>query len=301
MKARFRCPFRLTRHLDEAVVGTQSAYNIPVPWGIVLGANQSQSIPFPAFSTVAPYLTADNANYNALQAVLTKHVSHGLQFSASYTFAKNLGTQSWLSDPRNYKLDYGPLPNDLRDVVTVNAIYRLPFGKGQRWSPSNAIARTLVGGWTASSIFSFRTGFGFNPVIATTDLLMLNGNHVEDKPDVICSGSQPGRNFNNWYNGSCFVVPTEPTTVGAPLREGDVGIDSLRGPHATTQDFGLSKISTIKEHTTFEIRAEAFNLWNHTVLGLPNYFLAPPAPPFTGITYVDETPRLIQIAAKLSF
>jgi hypothetical protein len=291
----------LTHHLDQAVVGTQSAYNIPVPWGVVLGPNQSQSIPFPAFSTVAPYLTVDNANYNALQAVLQRQISHGLQFDAAYTFAKNLGTQSWLSDPRNYKFDYGPLPNDLRNVVTINAIYSLPFGKDQHWSPTNVVARTLASGWTASSIFNWHTGFGFNPVLSGTDLLLLNGNHVEDRPDAVCSGNPSNRTPNNWYDASCFVYPTEPTTVGASLREGNEGVGILRGPHTTTQDFGLAKMTNIRENTTLEIRVEAFNLWNHTVLGLPNYFQSPFAPPFTGITYVDETPRQIQLAAKLSF
>lgn len=291
----------VSRHLDQAVVGTQSAYNIPAPWGVVLGPNQTQSVPFPAFSTIAPYLTVDNSNYNALQALLSKHMSHGLDFNATYTFAKNMGTQSWLSDPRNYKIDYGPLPNDLRQVVSVSPIWMLPFGKGQHWNPSNTVSRTIVSGWTASTIINWHTGFGFNPVLNGTDLLMLNGNHNEDKPDAICSGRVSNPNYHNWYNASCFVFPTEPTTPGAPLREGNVGIDSLRGPHTTTEDFGLSKISNLKEHTTLELRVEAFNLWNHTGLGLPNYSQTPFAPPFTGITNVDETPRLIQAAAKLSF
>ena len=290
-----------SRHLDQAVVGTQSAYNIPVPWGIVLAPNQQQTIPFPGFSTVAPYLDVDNSNYNALQAILEKHMSHGLEFSATYSFAKNLGTQSWLSDPRNYKLDYGVLPDDLRNVVTVSPIWQLPFGTGQRFTPANGFARALVSGWTASTIINWHTGFGFNPVLNGTDVLMLNGNHNEDKPDATCSGKLANRSINNWYNANCFVYPAEPTAVGALLREGNVGINSLRGPHATTEDFGLSKLSHFNERTTLEIRAEAFNLWNHTVLGLPNYSQSPFAPPFTGITYVDATPRLIQVAAKLSF
>ncbi len=290
-----------SRHLDQAVVGTQSAYNIPVPWGIVMAPNQQQTTPFPGFSTVAPYLDVDNSNYNALQVILEKHMSHGLEFSATYSFAKNLGTQSWLSDPRNYKLDYGMLPDDLRNVVTVSPIWQLPFGTGQRFTPANGFARALVSGWTASTIINWHTGFGFNPVLNGTDVLMLNGNHNEDKPDATCSGKLANRSINNWYNASCFVYPAEPTAVGALLREGDVGINSLRGPHATTEDFGLSKLSHFNERTALEIRAEAFNLWNHTVLGLPNYSQSPFAPPFTGITYVDATPRLIQVAAKLSF
>jgi hypothetical protein len=89
--------------------------------------------------------------------------------------------------------------------------------------------------------------------------------------------------------------------VGASLRQGDVGINSLNGPRNTTEDFGLLKTTMLYERYTIQFRAEAFNMWNHTVLGLPNFANAPFATPNTTITYVDKTPRLIQLALKLMF
>jgi hypothetical protein len=291
----------VSRHLDESVVGTQSATNIPVPWGIVLAPGQTQSVPFPSFSTVAPYLQVDNANYNSLQVLVEKHMSHDFQVTGAYTWSKNLGTRSWLTDPRNYLLDYGPLNNDLRNVIAASPIWVLPFGKGQRWAPSNGVANALVEGWSASTVFSWHSGFPFQPTMSGTDVLHLNGHHSFDKPDQTCSGALAKPTPQQWYNGSCFIYPTEPTTAGASLREGNLGLNSLHGPRTTTEDFGLSKNTHITERFTWEFRAEAFNMWNHTVLGLPNYSNNPFSTPNTRISYVDETPRIIQLALKVHF
>jgi hypothetical protein len=291
----------VSHHLDQSVVGTQSATNIPAPWGIVLAPGQTQKVPFPAFSTVAPYLQVDNANYNALQVLVEKHMSHGIQFTGAYTWAKNMGTRSWLTDPRNYRLDYGPLNNDLRNVIAISPIWALPFGKGQRFAPSNRVANALVEGWNASTIFSWHSGFPFNPQMSGTDVLHLNGHHSFDKPDQACSGSLPRPSPQQWYDGTCFVFPTEPTTPGASLHEGNVGLNNLHGPRTTTQDFGLSKANQITDRLAAEFRVEAFNLWNHTILGLPNFSNSPFSTPNTRITYVDETPRTIQLALKVHF
>jgi hypothetical protein len=291
----------LSRHEDQSMVGTQSAYNIPAPWGIVLAPGQTQTVPFPSFSTVAPYLDVDNANYNSLQVLFQRHMSHGLGFTASYTWAKNLGTESWLSDPRNYLFDYGPLPDNLRSYLTVSPVWVLPFGKGQAFAPQNWLANKIVEGWTASTVVNMRSGFSFNPTMSGTDVLHLNGHHGQDRPDATCNGSLSNRSAHEWYNGSCYISPTEPTAVGASLREGDVGVNSLEGPRATTEDFGLARTGHITERFNLEFRVEAFNLWNHTVLGLPNHSNNPSSTPNTSIDYVDETPRLIQLGAKLHF
>jgi hypothetical protein len=84
-----------SRHLDEAQVGGQAVFNLPQPWGIVLAPNQQQQVPDPQFSTVAQFLSVDTANYNSLQTVLRRRLAQGFSFTASYTYAKNLGSQSW--------------------------------------------------------------------------------------------------------------------------------------------------------------------------------------------------------------
>jgi hypothetical protein len=293
----------VSRHLDQAQVGGQAVFNLPQPWGVVLAPGQQQQVPYPQFSTVGQFLSVDVANYNSLQAVLQRRFSHGVSFTVNYTYAKTLGTQSWLSDPRNYKLDYGRLPDDLRHVLTISPIYQLPFGSGYGLVPGNTLARNLVSGWTVSTIINLRSGFPFNPVLSGTDLLHLNGNIIEDRPDQICSGHVANPSPAHWFNAACFVLPSEPTTPGAALRQGDTGVDILDGPRAFTEDLGLSKATQIREGTSLEFRAELFNVWNHKVLGLPNASINPYAASDTvgRITTVDALPRVIQFGLKLQF
>lgn len=260
-------------------------------------------MPYPQFSTVGQFLSVDIANYNSLQVVLQRRLSHGASFTVNYSYAKGLGTQSWLSDPRNYHLDYGRLPDDLRHVLTISPIYELPFGAGHRLTPGNGLAQKLVSGWTASSIITLRSGFPFNPTLAGTDLLHLNGNIIEDRPDQTCSGHVANPSPAQWFNAACFVLPTEPTTPGAALRQGDTGVDILAGPRAFQEDLGLSKATQIGERTSLEFRAELFNVWNHKVLGLPNAAINPYAASGTvgRITTLDALPRVIQFGLKLQF
>jgi hypothetical protein len=165
------------------------------------------------------------------------------------------------------------------------------------------LAGKLVSGWTASTIISLHSGFPFNPTLTGTDLLHLNGTIEEDRPDQICSGRVANPSPTQWFNAACFVLPTEPTTPGAALRQGDTGVGILNGPRAFTEDLGLSKSTSITERTTLEFRAEMFNVWNHKVLGLPDAAVNPYAASNTvgRITTVDALPRVIQFGLKLQF
>jgi hypothetical protein len=51
---------------------------------------------------------------------------------------------------------------------------------------------------------------------------------------------------------------------------GNAGFDSMRGPHAFFDDMALSKSFTITERVKAQFRFDAYNLFNHPVLALPN-------------------------------
>ena len=124
--------------------------------------------------------TMSNASqrYDALQAVLQKRTSHGLQGQLSYSWAKCLsdspgyfgtgwgssnaqssgGQPGWqnIYDPR---ADWGPCYFDQTHVVAGQATYALPFGKGKVYGNNmNPVANAVVGGWEVGSMVSFHTG-----------------------------------------------------------------------------------------------------------------------------------------------
>jgi hypothetical protein len=293
----------VSRHLDEAQLGTQAQYNIPEPWGVVLAPGQTQQVPDPSFSSIGQFEDVDTASYESLQVNLRRRLSHGVSLSLAYTWGKSLTTMSWLSDPRNFKLDRGPSADDLSQALVISPIWQLPFGHGQRWVPTNHFAEKLVDGWEANTIITIYSGFPYNPILSGTNLLLLNGYNGEDRPDRICDGSLSHPTAAQWFNPACFVLPIEPTTPGALLREGTAGYDILRGPGSFAEDLALIKTTPVNERLNVEFRAEFFNVFNHPVLGLPNNAINPFASSSTvgEITNPASLPRIIQFALKVHF
>ncbi len=296
-----------TRHLDNGNGQAHlEVYNVPSPWGVVLAPGQVQTRAFPTFGAVDQHDTNDSSNYEALQVKAEHRFSHGLTFSASYSFSKTIVTQNWLADPRNAKLDRGPSNYDIRDSMTFSPVYMLPFGRGQHFlSNPNRVVGAILGGWTVSGIITYRTGLPFTPTLSGLDELNLSGLTGQNRPDRICSGNLPNPTASQWFNSSCFTPPVEPTTPGATLRIGNSGVNILNGPHWFSFDAGLAKTFHIKERFALDFRTEAFNVLNHPILGLPatalNLFAT--STPQTRITSTaaNTFPRIMQFAMKLHF
>jgi len=83
---------------------------------------------------------------------------------------------------------------------------------------------------------------------------------------------------------------------------GNVGRNSLRGPHFSQLDFSAFKDFHPKEKLKLQFRAEAFNILNHTNLGQPNASVDSPG--VAGrifATAANYVPRTWQLALKFNF
>lgn len=126
-------------------------------WGqLTYVANESQSV------------------YHGLNAQLRKTYSHGLMFSANYTWGKVLdnvtdgglgdyfntngygGLYSGVQDIQNQRGDRGPSEFDATHRFALSALWTLPSPK------SNAVARNVLGGWKLNSIVSLQSGRPFD-------------------------------------------------------------------------------------------------------------------------------------------
>jgi hypothetical protein len=76
------------------------------------------------------------------------------------------------------------------------------------------------------------------------------------------SVSNPGANL--WFNPAAFSEPQQ------PFRQGTAGRNSLRGPSLWESDLSLSKNLLLSERYKLELRADAFNVFNHANLANPN-------------------------------
>jgi len=208
------------------------------------------------------------SNYNSLQLTANRRFTGGFQAQASYTWSKcmtngefglgafNANSSSNYMDPYNSKLDKGPCSYDITHVVRFNGTYALPF-KGN----------VLLRGWQISGITSFSTGLPLNIVTGYDEATGGSLYSLQNRPDrnaAFTSDPIVGT-VNQWYNPAAFSMP-------APGTLGNLGRNVLRGPHFASTDVSLVKrtaIHKISEVFNVEFRAEFFNVFNHTNLGLP--------------------------------
>jgi hypothetical protein len=148
-----------------------------------LGQGRSTS-PYPLFNSMTGSTNNALSNYNALQAVLTKRMSWGLQFSTNYTwshFLDDMDSSGWGSregfqnyqNAYNIRLNYSNSNFDIRQMFKGLVVYQLPFGKGKMFMNTNLIADEALGGWEVATTFMAQGG---NPMGVTTGTNNTSGN-----------------------------------------------------------------------------------------------------------------------------
>ena len=116
------------------------------------------------------------ATYHAMQAVLQKRISNGLEGQVAYTWShcmtNNSGyygswgsaTQATTGSPYYQNLydphaDYASCYFDSKNILAAYATYNLPIGRGKMIGKNlNPVVNSVVGGWQASTIVSLHSG-----------------------------------------------------------------------------------------------------------------------------------------------
>jgi hypothetical protein len=112
------------------------------------------------------------SSYNSLQAKVEKRLSHGLYFLSTYTWGHTLddssssgGLNTAVGDRAYYLLgipsEYTNSPYDIRQRLTLNGNYQLPFGRGRKFLNSSRVVDGILGGWSTSAVFATQTGTPF--------------------------------------------------------------------------------------------------------------------------------------------
>lgn len=237
-----------------------------------------------------------NSNYNSLQVNFTKRFAHGLHITAAYAFSKSLDVTSEngsFLDNWNTKRTYGPSGWDQTHMLTVNHVYELPFGKGQRFLNRGGVLAAVLSKWQVSGVFRRMTGFPFTPTAPVTSCNCAAVSTIY--ADVVGSpqyphGVGPG---TPWVSQSAFVLPQANTF-------GNAGRNILRGPGLTNYDANIARKFPIKERVTAELRLEANNALNTPHFANPSALTG--AATFGIITASGfNGNRLVQTALRITF
>ena len=257
--------------------------------------------------------TAYNANYNSLQASVTRRLSGGLQFLGSYTWSRTLDETSgsggnqvfelWLltnnqNDPHG---SYGPNDFDRTHRGVVSFTYDLPASHN-----SSAVLRQVTRGWQATGIAVAQSGtpitildFGAGAVYGNYSFE--NRAQLSGKP-ILTHGSLTSRVQGHYLNAAAFTsAPLAPAAAGPGDTDfGNSGVGIVRGPGQRDLDFAMERTVSISDSQSVHLRAEFFNLSNTPNFANPLNFVGT-GEAFGKITGKSNNPRIIQLALKYEF
>jgi outer membrane receptor protein involved in Fe transport len=284
--------------MEIAYVG---ARGLKLPAGAAYAGEELNLSPFPG----APNEISPNygnirflgdyveSNYHSLQASLRRHMSHGLNLDANYTWAHESddGADILLAAYQNshdIKQDYASGDIDVRQNFTLGAVWDVPT--------MTFLPNMLGKGWQMNTIVSARSGLPVNIAVASPFLGI-----DQIRPDLVPGQSIRPSNYSvpgNQFNFNAFAVPPSGQL-------GDLGRNAGRGPGFTQIDVGFTKTSQLTERLGTQLGAQCFNIVNHPNFANPDGNLEDFTFGQTTATVGDKvglgTARQFQIFAKFIF
>jgi hypothetical protein len=246
--------------------------------------------PYPTWAGISLECYCTSTNTNQLQVGVRRRFA-GLTFDLEYQWTKALGLDGANSgastDKNNMRYDYGNLDFYRRQYLTFNYIYDLPFGKG-RLSAGRAV-NAIARGWRFSGVVLVQSGEPLS-VNFSPNLTGWIGNRAST-----VAGADPYANqtIRQWFNLAAFTAPAQYTF-------GDSARNAYYGPSFWNLDAAVLREITLTEKVKLNIRAESFNVLNHTNFAAPARNITTPTT-FGQITSTANAARQLSFSARLKF
>jgi hypothetical protein len=236
----------------------------------------------PQFSSLFAWSSIGTSSYNALQFTLRHPASHGLTTDLGYTLSKSLDMGSGAERSNEFssdsfggsgiqnswspKLNKGPSDFDSRQLVTIDAVYRLPVGRGKAMlSGANSLAEAILGGRQVSGLSRWASGLPFSvsePGWTTnyqpegagvvTGFVPVKKHLISGVPQVFAGNSANTINAGV-YNGYPIRLPY-------PGEAGER--NNFRGDGYFDIDSALDKTWDVHKQVKVKFAAEVYNVGN---------------------------------------
>jgi hypothetical protein len=278
--------------------------------------------PNPIFNSIAAQIYDGFSNYNALQIRVQKRMSYGVNFQVNYAWSKSLDTGTGNGHGSGVDiyqnayvpaLNYGPSDFNAASTLTGQIVYEVPFGSGRQYALHGPVDQ-ILGGWRISSVFNWRTGTPFTPVIQGSVADGIDPGLAPSLsagstlyPQVVGNPNVSNPTIGEWFNPAAFANPAYGTF-------GNSGRMNLIGPGFTDVDISLGKTFGLPwEGIKIDIRADAYNAFNHVNYQNPDADVGyscsggtcvladSNAGRITGPAGYNGNMRIIQLGARLTF
>jgi outer membrane receptor protein involved in Fe transport len=232
----------------------------------------------PNFGSVNVRDNAGDSIYHGGQLTVERRFKHGLLIHGAYTYSKliddgsdvfgptggnTINRNDFAQNPLCQKCDRGPSIFDVRHRIVASYIWDLPYVH----STSNhfmGVLKAISRDWTISGTTTAQTGFAGTPFLGAD----VNGDGAvfNDRPVIV--DASKGR-----FDTARYGAPA----VGNPYA-GTIGRGSVEMPGFQNWDFAVQRAFKMPiwklEGQALTLRGEAFNVFNHPNLGIPNLNLA---------------------------
>jgi hypothetical protein len=259
--------------------------------------------PFRGYRSLTIIQPRYNSSYHSLQVFGTRRFAGKSQVSVAYTWSKNLTdnqTDRSTAPQSSFDigLEKGRAALDRRHVFTANYNYELPFFLKR----DNDFVKNVLGGWEASGIIVYNTGLPLTPATSAFDpagLGFIPALIAGGRPNLLCDPNENAPHTQQeWFNTACLQ---DNPTVNSGIRNviGNAGRGIINGPPTFRVDFSMLKNLRFGETKQLQLRAEAFNVFNHTnfkTIASTNVTSA-----VLGQVSATRDPRTIQLGAKFIF
>src|SRR4029077_13521862 len=244
----------------------------------------------PGFGAINYAQSTENSDYNGFTASLRQRASHGVTFSAAYTFSKAIDQASKLDglehvDAFNDNLARGVADFDVRNRLAFTTLWTVPSPQG-----SGFLNKALGGGELTNVTilqggqpFSVICSASFAPVFDSSGNVIGNagcdynadGTNY-DRPNTSSFGNtKTGLSRSQFLSG---IFPCGGTLFCSNLfpapalgQEGNLSRNTFRGPGFANTDFSVIKNLKIPwfiggEGANLQFRTEFFNVFNRVNL-----------------------------------
>jgi Carboxypeptidase regulatory-like domain len=320
---------RLVHHFQTQ--GVDANMNDPSVLGLgaaVLNANINSSVaqaagikpPYPGFNgNVAQALRKypqyqaiqwrgvpeGRSQYHAMEVVLERRFSRGLQARVGYTYSKlhnngaensqpTSGDNATIQNPLD-TLEWGLSADDTPHVLLTGFTWEIP-GSG-KWT--SGPTKLLLAGWNVSGVLRYESGRPLNIVMAN-DLagFLFNGQKRPNRvPGVDGVAPREGNfdpNSQNYFDRTAWADPGPLQFGNAPRRD-----DTVRSFPVYSEDLNLFKDFVLRAPQKLRFEAQFGNIFNRTLFCDPNINWSQAS--FGVISTQCNQPRSIQFALRYDF
>ena len=294
------------------------------------GMNTRRLAAYGFSQALTSYQFAGNSQYDGASVSLTRRYNKGLAMTAAYTWSKTIDDStnelnSSAPNPRrpqdfyNIKADRALSALDVPHRFAGSVTYNLPFFKRNQ----NRVIEHALGGWQLNAILEAQSGQPITPQSgkdanlnfdSISDRTIVNQNGIQGTASGVRPVNALGQTvaFGNASTvGYVVLNPNAQYVLAGPGAHANAGRNTLRTRGFNQTNASLLKSFHLADRYTFEVGAEASNLFNQRIRNLASLgdqtaasavlFSTAGSPKFNDYSLGNAAGRSIQMRAKFIF